>query len=224
MKLIEAKNISKAYSQIDKEIQILKNLDLELESGSTTAILGKSGSGKSTLISILSGLESIDEGELKILGSSVKELSEKKINELRRSSYGIVFQRFHLLPHLTALDNVMLPLELNGISDAKTKALAAIEKVGLIDRQTHKPSQLSGGEQQRIALARAIVHDPKIILADEPSGSLDEHTGREVMDLLFSIAKTSDSALVLVTHDTQLAKRCETVLNLENGKLVERVS
>ena len=221
MKVIEAKGINKIFKQADNEIEVLKHLDLSVSAASTTAIVGKSGSGKSTLISILAGLESITDGSLSLLGQNIDGVSEKTLNTIRRESYGIVFQRFHLLSHLTALDNVMLPLELNSIADAKEKALAALEKVGLSSRQNHKPSRLSGGEQQRVAIARALVHKPKILLADEPSGSLDEQTGNTVMDLLFDINKNSDAALILVTHDMQLARRCQRVLKLEHGKLTE---
>lgn len=221
MNVIEAKGINKTFSQAGNHIVVLKDLDLSVSGKSTTAIVGKSGSGKSTLISVLAGLESISDGDLNILGKDIVHCSEKIINSLRRESYGIVFQKFHLLSHLTALDNVMLPLELNGIDKAKEKAMKALEKVGLSSRKDHKPSRLSGGEQQRVAIARAIVHEPKILLADEPSGSLDEQTGKTVMDLLFEITENSKTAMILVTHDMQLAKRCQRVLKLENGKLLE---
>ena len=221
MNVIEAKGINKTFSQAGNNIVVLKDLNLSVSGASTTAIVGKSGSGKSTLISVLAGLESISDGDLNILGKDIVHCSEEIINSLRRESYGIVFQRFHLLSHLTALDNVMLPLELNGISNAKEKAIKALEKVGLSSRKNHKPSRLSGGEQQRVAIARAIVHEPKILLADEPSGSLDEQTGKTVMDLLFEITENSNTAMILVTHDMQLAKRCQRVLKLENGQLLE---
>ncbi len=221
MNVIEAKGINKTFSQAGNSIVVLKDLNLSVAGASTTAIVGKSGSGKSTLISVLAGLESISDGDLNILGKDIVHCSEEIINSLRRESYGIVFQRFHLLSHLSALDNVMLPLELNGISNAKEKAIKALEKVGLSSRQNHKPSRLSGGEQQRVAIARAIVHEPKILLADEPSGSLDEQTGKTVMDLLFQITENSNTAMILVTHDMQLAKRCQRVLKLENGQLLE---
>ena len=221
MNVIEAKGINKTFSQAGNNIVVLKDLNLSVSGASTTAIVGKSGSGKSTLISVLAGLESISDGALNILGKDIVHCSEEIINSLRRESYGIVFQRFHLLSHLTALDNVMLPLELNGISNAKEKAIKALEKVGLSSRKNHKPSRLSGGEQQRVAIARAIVHEPKILLADEPSGSLDEQTGKTVMDLLFEITENSNTAMILVTHDMQLAKRCQRVLKLENGQLLE---
>lgn len=217
--ILEAKSLSKKFSQADREIVVLSNLNLNVKSGESVAILGKSGSGKSTLLSLLCGIDRSDSGSVIYNGVEISNLVEDEITKLRSKSIGVIFQQFHLIEHLNALENVMLPLEINEILGAEEKALAALEMVGLHTRANHFPSQLSGGERQRVAIARAIVNQPSVLLADEPSGSLDEKTGNEVMQLIFNLVEKTDMALVLVTHNNDLAKHCNRILVLENGKL-----
>lgn len=217
--ILEAQNLSKKYKQASRTISVLEALNLEVEVGESVAILGKSGSGKSTLLSLLCGIERSDEGSVVYNGLRINELSEDEITKLRSQSIGVIFQQFHLIEHLNALENVMLPLEINGVLSPDIKALEALKLVGLGSRGDHFPAQLSGGERQRVAIARAIVNGPSLLLADEPSGSLDENTGNEVMDLIFNLVKNTKMALILVTHNNDLARHCDRVLILENGKL-----
>lgn len=217
--ILEAQNLSKKYKQASRTISVLEALNLEVEVGESVAILGKSGSGKSTLLSLLCGIERSDEGSVVYNGLRINELSEDEITKLRSQSIGVIFQQFHLIEHLNALENVMLPLEINGVLSPETKAQEALKLVGLGSRGDHFPAQLSGGERQRVAIARAIVNAPSLLLADEPSGSLDENTGNEVMDLIFNLVKNTKMALILVTHNNDLARHCDRVLILENGKL-----
>lgn len=217
--ILEAQNLSKKYKQASRTISVLEALNLEVEVGESVAILGKSGSGKSTLLSLLCGIERSDEGSVVYNGLRINELSEDEITKLRSQSIGVIFQQFHLIEHLNALENVMLPLEINGVLSPDIKALEALKLVGLGSRGDHFPAQLSGGERQRVAIARAIVNGPSLLLADEPSGSLDENTGNEVMDLIFNLVKNTKMALILVTHNNDLARHCDRVFILENGKL-----
>lgn len=214
-------NLSKAFKQGERTINVLENLNLNVTGGETVAILGQSGSGKSTLLSILAGIEKPDKGTIALQGVELQNLSEEELTRLRGKRIGIIFQQFHLLPHLTALENVELPLEIND-SPNKEKALKALKDVGLDYRADHFPSQLSGGEKQRVAIARAMVLDPELLLADEPSGSLDEKTGKAVMDLIFDLTVKKERGLILVTHNNQLAKRCEKIYSLEGGALHEQ--
>lgn len=219
--ILQCSNITKSFRQGDKEIQILKEVDFELPRGKTAAILGKSGSGKTTLLSILSGIEKVDSGHILFQNKDISKLSEKQLTKIRSKNMGVIFQQFHLIEHLSAIENVLLPLEILKSSDALNKAKELLSKVGLSHRLDHFPSQLSGGEKQRVAIARAMAIDPSLLLADEPSGSLDEETGKLVMDLLFDLVSKNEMSLILVTHEESLAKRCDTIYRLESGILVQ---
>ena len=194
---------------------------MTVATGETVAIVGSSGSGKSTLLGILAGLDHASNGQVLLFGKSLSHLSEDERAKLRQRLVGFVFQSFQLLPALTALENVMLPLELAGLRGAREQAAAMLARVGLAHRLGHYPRHLSGGEQQRVALARAFVGEPKLLFADEPTGNLDADTGAQVIELLFTLNREQDTTLVLVTHDETLAARCERVLRLEQGKLTE---
>ncbi|GAB4011412.1 MAG: ABC transporter ATP-binding protein [Bdellovibrio sp.] len=217
--MLEVANIEKKYFQGGREIPVLNGVQFSLEKGKTMAIVGKSGSGKSTLLSLLSGVDRADRGSINFINVNLTEMDEKSITKIRSEKMGIIFQQFFLIPHLTALENVALPLQINGVSDAFKIAQEYLVKVGLKDRVEHFPDQLSGGEKQRVALARALVHSPDLILADEPSGSLDEHTGNEVMKLIFDLVREQNKSLILVTHDSELAAKCDQQYVLENGSL-----
>ena len=194
---------------------------MTVATGETVAIVGSSGSGKSTLLGILAGLDHASNGQVLLFGKSLSHLSEDERAKLRQRLVGFVFQSFQLLPALTALENVMLPLELAGLRGAREQAAVMLARVGLAHRLGHYPRHLSGGEQQRVALARAFVGEPKLLFADEPTGNLDADTGAQVIELLFTLNREQDTTLVLVTHDASLAARCERVLRLEQGKLTE---
>ncbi|MBT6325046.1 MAG: ABC transporter ATP-binding protein [Bdellovibrionales bacterium] len=219
--ILEAKNIQKRYRQGKNDISVLNNLNLTLKPREKLAILGKSGSGKSTLLSLISGLDYPDSGYLKILGKNIFDMNENQMTKFRGRHLGIIFQHFHLIPHLTALENISLPLEILGEKNAKKKGMELLNKVGLNNRRSHLPIQLSGGEMQRIAVARALSTSPDVILADEPSGSLDDNNAREIIDLIFSLVDQEEKALILVTHDLELSQRCQRRLNLKDGFLSE---
>jgi len=201
------------------KLSILHQLDLDIESGESVAILGASGSGKSTLLGLLAGLDLPSGGAVRINGEDLFALDEDGRAALRGRLIGFVFQSFQLLPALTALENVMLPLELAGSNSARQQALAVLERVGLGDRLHHYPKHLSGGEQQRVAIARAFAPHPKLLLADEPTGNLDSATGARIIDLLFELNREQGTTLVLVTHDAELATRCGRRLQLADGRL-----
>ena len=215
--ILSARDLNKVVNSAEGELHILKNLNLELTKGHSLAIVGSSGSGKSTLLGLLAGLDTPSSGSVVLAGQALERLSEDQRALLRAEHVGFVFQSFQLLESLTALENVMLPLELDGRKDAKARAQGLLERVGLAHRLTHMPRQLSGGEQQRVAIARAFAAEPKILFADEPTGNLDRHTGQLISDLLFSLNQEQGTTLVLVTHDSQLAARCEQQLQLEAG-------
>ena len=219
--ILDVQKLKKSYAQGERKLEIINNLNLSLEKGKTLAILGQSGSGKSTLLSLLSGLDQPDEGAIILDGSDLGKLSESELTDLRARKIGIVFQNFHLLPHLSALENVALSLEILKIERPFEIAKKWLSRVGLSDREDHFPDQLSGGEKQRVAIARALAISPDLILADEPSGSLDEETGEKVMDLIFGLVREENSTLILVTHNKELAKNCEKTVHLIGGKLVE---
>jgi putative ABC transport system ATP-binding protein len=221
MPLIDAQNLVLQYAVGEKPISVLQGASLRIESGTTVAITGPSGSGKTSLLLLLAGLEQADAGSIAFEGADLSGLSPDARADLRRDSIGIVFQGFHLLPSLTALDNVALPLQMAGVAHARELALDMLLKVGLSARATHRPSQLSGGEQQRVAIARALVHRPSLLLADEPTGNLDDQTAESVRDLLFRLNHELNTTLVLVTHDMTFAARCDRVLRLHNGQLLE---
>lgn len=219
--MIEISNLSMHYTLGDAQIDILRNVDLRIARGERVAIAGPSGSGKTTLLLLLAGLERPISGSVTFDGMALENLDQDQLADLRRDHVGIVFQSFHLVPSLNALDNVALPLEIAGHRDARVRARAMLEKVGLGGRLSHYPGQLSGGEQQRVAISRALVHAPKLVLADEPTGNLDDHTGEAVGKLLFELNRESGTTLMLVTHDMDFAARCDRVLRLHDGTLVE---
>ncbi len=217
--ILNAQDVSKSFSQGGASIEVLRGLFLQVEAGETLAILGESGSGKSTLLSLLAGLDHPDGGSIAISGTVLKDLDEEALTQFRGKGLGIVFQQFHLMSTLTALENVALPLEIAHDPAALTKAKEALAAVELAHRETHFPNQLSGGECQRVAIARAFVTRPALLLADEPSGNLDSRTGNAVMDLLFKLVKAHHMTLILVTHNEALAKRCQRQLAIVEGKL-----
>ena len=214
-----ASNLTKTVVARSGELTILSGLDLQIKPGESAAIVGASGSGKSTLLSILAGLDQPTSGEVVLAGSRIDHLDEDERAKVRGEHVGFVFQSFQLLPNLTALENVMLPLELSGHGDALQRAQHLLKRVGLEQRLDHYPKQLSGGEQQRVAIARAFAGEPDILFADEPTGNLDEKTGETVIELLFEVNRESSTTLVLVTHDLELANRCDRVLQLHGGAI-----
>jgi putative ABC transport system ATP-binding protein len=209
------------FSSPQGTISLLASLELSIAAGESVAILGTSGSGKSTLLGLLAGLDLPTSGRVSLAGQDLTAMGEDQRAQLRAGRVGFVFQAFHLLPGLTALENVMLPGELAGANAVRASATEALERVGLGARTGHYPAQLSGGEQQRVALARAIVSQPTVLLADEPTGNLDHATGAQVIDRVFEMNHDDGMTLVLVTHDPTLASRCQRVLRLEGGVLVE---
>lgn len=219
--VIQAHNLTYQFISHDNQIRILQGLNLTITAGEQVAIIGSSGSGKSTLLSLLAGLDVPTSGSVQIQNNPFSSLDEDGRAAIRAKSMGFVFQSFQLLPSLTALENVMLPLQLKSHPNAKALSLDALNKVGLSARVQHYPKQLSGGEQQRVAIARAFATQPAILFADEPTGNLDNITGQMIIDLLFSMNAQADTTLVLVTHDVHLANRCQRQLKLENGLLTE---
>ena len=202
-------------------VHILRDIDLNIGRGEAVALLGPSGSGKSTLLMVMTGLERADAGSIVVAGEDIGKLDEDQLARFRGKHVGIVFQAFHLIPTMTALENVAVPLELAGIDDAFARAAQELSAVGLGERLSHYPAQLSGGEQQRVALARALAPRPTIVVADEPTGNLDEATGHEIVELLFHGHRERGTTLVLVTHDNELAARCDRVLHIHSGRLGE---
>ena len=217
--VIDLKNVSLTLGQGASSVHVLKDLSLEIFAGEATGIVGPSGSGKSTLLMVIAGLEGVDSGSVTIAGKRLDGRSEDEVAAFRGSNIGIVFQSFHLIPNMTALENVAVPLELAGRGDAFGIAARELEAVGLKDRVTHYPGELSGGEQQRVAIARALAPEPKILIADEPTGNLDQATGRQISDLLFSKATERGMTLVLVTHDSVLAGRCDRQIAMRSGRI-----
>ena len=221
--MIKVNNLTKQVAALDNPsggmLDILSGVNLEIKSAESVAIVGASGSGKSTLLGLMAGLDQPSSGEVLIAGSSLNQLNEDGRAALRGDKVGFVFQSFQLLPSLTAIENVMLPLELQSNALAKATALNLLDRVGLSDRLNHYPKQLSGGEQQRVAIARAFVTQPQIVFADEPTGNLDKQTSKYIIDLLFEINHEKNTTLVIVTHDESLAEKCDRCLTLENGVL-----
>ena len=201
------------------DVHILRDITLGLPAAKTVSIVGPSGSGKTTLLMVLGGLEKPSSGRIHVAGQELTHLSEDALAAFRRDNIGIIFQSFHLIPSMTALENVAVPLEFAGAPDAFDKAKAALEAVGLGHRLSHYPGQLSGGEQQRTAIARAFVTSPRLILADEPTGNLDHDTGQKVIDLMFDMTRRNGTTLVLVTHDNQLADRCDIKISIRDGQI-----
>jgi putative ABC transport system ATP-binding protein len=222
--MIELREVSKTVTSGSEPLTILHPLTLQIPRGQFIAIVGPSGSGKSTLLGLIAGLDAPSSGQVVIDGVDITRLDEDALARLRGEKIGFVFQFFHLIPSLTAYENVSVPMEIAGAGDARQRARALLEEVGLTGRAHHYPSQLSGGEQQRVALARALANDPPIVLADEPTGNLDSTNGRHIMDLLRNIHAQRGTTIILVTHDTELAATAEARLVLRDGRVVERVA
>ncbi len=216
---ISASNLTLTLGSDDSAVEILRGIDLTVPQGQTLALLGPSGSGKSSLMAVLSGLERATSGSLSIAGADFARLDEDALATARRGRIGIVLQAFHLLPTMTALENVMTPLELAGMDDAGQRAATELEAVGLGHRLNHYPAQLSGGEQQRVAIARALAPRPTLVFADEPTGNLDGATGAEIVELLFARRAETGATLVIITHDPGLAARCERIITLGDGRI-----
>jgi putative ABC transport system ATP-binding protein len=219
--VMDLQKLSFSYTLQESTLDVLLDVDLTLNQGETAAILGPSGSGKTSLLLLLAGLEQPKSGSILLDNKDLSSLDADELADIRRDSLGIVFQSFHLVPSLTALGNVMLPLEIAERDNAREIATTMLERVGLAERAGHYPTQLSGGEQQRVAIARALVHKPRLLLADEPTGNLDAKTGERVIELLFGLNRESGSTMILVTHDEAVAAQCQRVFRLQQGKLVE---
>jgi putative ABC transport system ATP-binding protein len=219
--MIELRGVTKSVPSGAGTLTILHPLDLSIPAGTVAAITGPSGSGKSTLLGLLAGLDAPTGGSIAIGGVDITSLDEDALARLRGTRIGFVFQFFHLLPSLTAYENVLVPMEIAGVGDAPARASALLAEVGLSDRAHHYPSQLSGGEQQRIAIARALANEPPLILADEPTGNLDTATGHHIIELLLAVNRTRKTTLVLVTHDPELASRADVKIALRDGRVVE---
>ncbi|KGJ87690.1 ABC transporter ATP-binding protein [Colwellia psychrerythraea] len=223
LNVIQVSSLTKRVSTLEGSLTILSDINFSVKSGESVAIVGASGSGKSTLLSLLAGLDVASEGDVHLDGEALSTLDEEARARVRAQKIGFVFQSFMLVQSLTALENVMLPAELAGDHDAKDQAIELLDKVGLSHRLEHYPSQLSGGEQQRVAIARAFIGSPKILFADEPSANLDSKNGHLIETLLFDLNKQNGTTLVLVTHDEQLAKKCQRIIHIEGGQL-EKIS
>ena len=219
MAILKLSKITQRFVSGDKEIEVLSDINLEINSGESVAIVGPSGSGKTTMLGLCAGLDQPTSGKIELAGKNIEDLNENQRAELRRDNVGFVFQNFELIPTLTALENVSLPLDLKGGTNAKVIAEALLNKVGLADRAHHYPSQLSGGEQQRVAIARAFSNNPSIVFADEPTGNLDEETGQHIEDLLFELNREKGTTLILVTHNLELANKAQRIIELKMGKL-----
>ena len=219
-KVLEATNVSKQVSSPEGTLTILSDVSFQIFAGESVAVVGPSGAGKSTLLALLAGLDLPSSGHVLLNGSNLSDLDEDGRAKVRADSVGFVFQSFHLVPSLNALENVMLPLELAGNRNAREPARQIIDQVGLKDRWSHYPSQLSGGEKQRVAIARAFATEPAVLFADEPTGNLDSRTGANIMELMFELNQSSSTTLVLVTHDNELAERCNRIIALDSGRLV----
>jgi putative ABC transport system ATP-binding protein len=222
--MIELREVSKTVTSGGQPLTILHPLTLQIPRGQFVAVVGPSGSGKSTLLGLIAGLDAPSGGDVLIDGVNITRLSEDELARLRGEKVGFVFQFFHLIPSLTAHENVSVPMEIAGQADARTRAQALLDEVGLTGRAHHYPSQLSGGEQQRVALARALANDPPIVLADEPTGNLDSTNGRHILELLRNIHRARGTTIVLVTHDAELAAIADTRLVLRDGRVVERIA
>lgn len=218
--ILSARNLSKVVPSAEGELRILDRIELDVAAGDSLAIIGSSGSGKSTLLGLLAGLDLPSTGSVELAGQVLERLDEDQRARVRAEQVGFVFQSFQLLDSLNALENVMLPLELEGHANARERATELLGRVGLGERLSHSPRQLSGGEQQRVAIARAFAADPKILFADEPTGNLDSHTGEHICDLLFELNRERGTTLILVTHDPRLAARCQRQIRLAAGRIV----
>jgi putative ABC transport system ATP-binding protein len=223
-KIVELKNVHLSLQSRAGTVQILRGIDLDIRQGETIGIVGPSGSGKSTLLMIMTGLEKATSGAVHVAGHDFTALGEDGLARARGENIGIVFQSFHLVPTMTALENVALPLEFSGRTDARERAAEVLDTVGLSHRLDHFPAQLSGGEQQRVAIARALAPNPKLLFADEPTGNLDARNGEQIMDLLFDLHERSGTTLILVTHDERLAARCDRTIHIEDGRIDDAAS
>ena len=217
---IEFTNVSLGYGLDEELIKVLKNISFSVDSDEAVSIVGPSGSGKTSIIMLAAGLEKSSEGSIKIQGQEITDLKENELSQIRRQNIGVVFQSFYLIPNLTAIENVLLSLEANQKYNLDSEAEALLKEFGLSHRINHLPSELSGGEQQRVAIARALINKPKIILADEPTGNLDDENSQAMMKLLSDYSKKSKTSLVLVTHDISLAQRCDRIIELRDGSIV----
>lgn len=223
-KILNVNNLEKSYFSGSKKLTILKDISFSVEAKDTFSIVGPSGSGKTTLLGLCAGLDQPDSGTIELCNIETNNLSEDERAQLRNQKVGFIFQDFQLLPTLTALENVAVPLELQGNKLATKKAMELLEKVGLAHRLHHYPSQLSGGEQQRVALARAFSNSPTILFADEPTGNLDAETGEKVIELLFELNKELGTTLIIVTHDMELAQKTKHILKLKSGRIIENTT
>lgn len=219
--MLHVQHLTQTYLSGIKPLTVLDDIDFEISKGSVTAIVGPSGSGKTTLLGLCAGLDRATSGEIILAGNALSKLSEDERAKVRSEFVGFVFQSFQLIPTLTALENVLVPIELKGIKNGENSAKNLLERVGLGDRIHHYPSQLSGGEQQRVAIARAFINEPQILFADEPTGNLDTATGESIQDLIFSLNKDQGTTLILVTHDMNLAQKADRIISLKGGKIVE---
>ncbi|MFN9783651.1 MAG: ABC transporter ATP-binding protein [Sphingobacteriales bacterium] len=218
--ILQTENLSKSYTSAGKQLTVLDHVNMQVEAGSTMAIVGPSGSGKTTLLGLCAGLDSATSGSVLLNGIRLETLSEDKRAEVRNQYVGFIFQNFQLLPTLTALENVMVPMELRKQTNVRAKAMELLDRVGLKDRAHHYPVQLSGGEQQRISLARAFANTPKILFADEPTGNLDAETAERVEQLLFTLNREAGTTLIIVTHNNELAAKTNHIVRIKGGKLV----
>lgn len=221
MSILALQNVSKTYQSGSRKLTVLDQVTFSIQVGETIAIVGPSGSGKTTLLGLCAGLDSSSTGSVVLNGESLEKLNEDQRAAVRSRDVGFIFQNFQLLPTLTALENVMVPLELKKRTNAKEKAMELLDKVGLKDRATHYPTQLSGGEQQRVSIARAFANAPKILFADEPTGNLDTETGAMIENLIFDLNKEQGTTLVLVTHDLELAAKTQRIVHIKGGKIQE---
>ena len=219
-KILKINGLEKTYTSGNKQLTVLQNISFDIEKGQTFSIVGPSGSGKTTLLGLCAGLDKPNSGSVELCGQNLSALNEDERAQLRNKEVGFIFQNFQLLPTLTALENVSVPLELQGSKAASETAMNLLAKVGLADRYHHYPSQLSGGEQQRVALARAFANAPSILFADEPTGNLDEETGEKVIQLLFELNKEAGTTLVIISHDLDLANRTQQILRLKGGQIL----
>ncbi len=219
-KILKITGLEKTYTSGNKQLTVLQNISFDVEKGQTFSIVGPSGSGKTTLLGLCAGLDQPNSGTVELCGQDLNNLNEDQRAQLRNKEVGFIFQNFQLLPTLTALENVSVPLELQGNREAVKISLSLLDKVGLADRVHHYPSQLSGGEQQRVALARAFANSPSILFADEPTGNLDEETGEKVIQLLFDLNKEAGTTLVIISHDLDLAHRTQQILRLKGGQIL----
>lgn len=220
--ILTAHNLTKKYRSGDHSLTVLHSVSFSIEAGISCAVVGPSGSGKTTLLGLCAGLDKPTSGTVLLNGKEISDYSEEQLSKIRNEEIGFIFQSFQLIPTLTALENVMVPIELRGLPyrEVSERALELLDSVGLSERVHHYPNQLSGGEQQRVGLARAFIHQPSILFADEPTGNLDGETGAQIEELLFGLNKEQGTTLVIVTHDQELASRCDRTIELKNGRLV----